>query len=71
MGISDSGYSKKPSLGSTQINITIEDGSLSPCTTGFLITMRVYAHFLKPKKQDTMSDLESLIQSSLAQSGTV
>ena len=24
------------------------------------ITMRVYAHFLKPKKQDTMSDLESL-----------
>jgi integrase len=35
------------------------------------ITMRVYAHFLKPKKQDTMSDLETLIQSSLAQSGTV
>lgn len=26
------------------------------------ITMRVYAHFLKPKKQDTMSDLEQLIQ---------
>jgi integrase len=26
------------------------------------ITMRVYAHFLKPKKQDTMSDLEKLIQ---------
>ena len=26
------------------------------------ITMRVYAHFLKPKKQDTMSDLERLIQ---------
>jgi integrase len=26
------------------------------------ITMRVYAHFLKPKKQDTMSDLEMLIQ---------
>ena len=35
------------------------------------ITMRVYAHFLKPKKQDTMSDLEKLIESSLAQSGTV
>jgi integrase len=35
------------------------------------ITMRVYAHFLKPKKQDTMSDLERLIESSLAQSGTV
>jgi len=26
------------------------------------ITMRVYAHFLKPKKQDTMSDLEGLVQ---------
>ena len=26
------------------------------------ITMRVFAHFLKPKKQDTMSDLERLIQ---------
>ena len=26
------------------------------------ITMRVYAHFLQPKKQDTMSDLEMLIQ---------
>ena len=26
------------------------------------ITMRVYAHFLKRKKQDTMSDLERLIQ---------
>jgi integrase len=26
------------------------------------ITMKVYAHFLKPKKQDTMSDLEKLIQ---------
>ena len=26
------------------------------------ITMRVYAHFLKPKKQDTMSDLERLIE---------
>jgi integrase len=26
------------------------------------ITMRVYAHFLKDKKQDTMSDLERLIQ---------
>jgi len=26
------------------------------------ITMRVYAHFLKPKKQDDMSDLERLIQ---------
>jgi integrase len=26
------------------------------------ITMRVYAHFLKPKKQDAMSDLERLIQ---------
>lgn len=26
------------------------------------ITMRVYAHFLKEKKQDTMSDLERLIQ---------
>lgn len=35
------------------------------------ITMRVYAHFLKPKKQDTMSDLERLIENSLAQSGTV
>lgn len=27
-----------------------------------LITMRVYAHFLKPKKQDEISDLERLIQ---------
>lgn len=27
-----------------------------------VVTMRVYAHFLKPKKQDTMSDLERLIQ---------
>ena len=27
-----------------------------------LITMKVYAHFLKPKEQDTMSDLERLIQ---------
>jgi len=27
-----------------------------------LITMKVYAHFLRPKKQDTMSDLERLIQ---------
>ncbi len=35
------------------------------------ITMKVYAHFLKPKKQDTMSDLERLIQNGLAQSGTV
>lgn len=26
------------------------------------ITMRVYAHFLKEKKQDTMSDLERLIR---------
>ena len=26
------------------------------------ITMRVYVHLLKPKKQDTMSDLERLIQ---------
>jgi integrase len=26
------------------------------------ITMKVYAHFLRPKKQDTMSDLEKLIQ---------
>lgn len=26
------------------------------------ITMRVYAHFLKLKKQDTMSDLEGLVQ---------
>lgn len=26
------------------------------------ITMRVYVHFLKPKKQDAMSDLERLIQ---------
>jgi integrase len=26
------------------------------------ITMRVYAHFLKPKKQDTMGDLERLIE---------
>jgi integrase len=26
------------------------------------ITMRVYAHFLRDKKQDTMSDLERLIQ---------
>jgi integrase len=26
------------------------------------ITMRVYAHFLKPKKQDVMGDLERLIQ---------
>jgi integrase len=26
------------------------------------ITMRVYTHFLKPKKQDAMSDLERLIQ---------
>jgi integrase len=26
------------------------------------ITMKVYAHFLKPKKEDTMSDLERLIQ---------
>ena len=26
------------------------------------ITMRVYKHFLAPKKQDTMSDLERLIQ---------
>jgi integrase len=26
------------------------------------ITMRVYAHFLKPKKQDMMSDLERLIE---------
>ena len=26
------------------------------------VTMKVYAHFLKPKKQDTMSDLEKLIQ---------
>ena len=36
-----------------------------------LITMKVYAHFLKPKKQDTMVDLERLIQDSLAQTGTV
>lgn len=35
------------------------------------ITMRVYAHFLKPKKQDTMSDPERLIESSSAQLGTV
>jgi integrase len=35
------------------------------------ITMRVYGHFLKPKKQDTMGDLEKLIESSLAQVGTV
>jgi len=28
------------------------------------ITMRVYAHFLKQKKQDAMSDLEKLIQNS-------
>jgi len=28
------------------------------------ITMRVYAHFLKQKKQDEMSDLERLIQNS-------
>jgi integrase len=35
------------------------------------ITMRAYAHFLKPKKQDTMGDLERLIESSLAQLGTV
>jgi integrase len=26
------------------------------------VTMSVYAHFLKPKKQDTMSDLEKLIE---------
>jgi integrase len=26
------------------------------------ITMRVYAHFVKPKKRDTMSDLERLIE---------
>lgn len=26
------------------------------------VTMRVYAHFLEPKKQDSMSDLERLIQ---------
>ena len=26
------------------------------------ITMKIYAHFLKQKKQDTMSDLEQLIQ---------
>jgi integrase len=26
------------------------------------ITMQVYVHFLKPKKQDTMSDLEKLIE---------
>lgn len=26
------------------------------------VTMSVYAHFLKPKKQDTMSDLERLIE---------
>jgi integrase len=26
------------------------------------ITMKVYAHFLKPKKEDTISDLERLIQ---------
>jgi integrase len=26
------------------------------------MTMSVYAHFLKPKKQDTMSDLERLIE---------
>lgn len=26
------------------------------------VTMKVYAHFLKPKKQDTMSDLERLIE---------
>lgn len=26
------------------------------------ITMRVYGHFLKTKKQDTMNDLEKLIQ---------
>lgn len=31
------------------------------------ITMRVYAHFLKPKKRDTMSDLEELITSAPAQ----
>jgi integrase len=35
------------------------------------ITMRVYVHFLKPKKQDDMSDLDRLIETSLAQSGTV
>ena len=27
-----------------------------------LITMRVYAHFLKPKEQDTMNDFDRLIQ---------
>jgi integrase len=27
-----------------------------------VVTMKVYAHFLKPKKQDMMSDLERLIQ---------
>ena len=26
------------------------------------VTIKVYAHFLKPKKQDRMSDLERLIQ---------
>ena len=26
------------------------------------VTITVYAHFLKPKKQDTMSDLERLIE---------
>ena len=26
------------------------------------VTMSVYAHFLKPKKRDTMSDLERLIE---------
>jgi integrase len=26
------------------------------------VTLKVYAHFLKPKKQDTMNDLERLIE---------
>jgi len=35
------------------------------------ITMRVYAHFLTQKKQNSIGDLERLIQSSSTQMGTI
>jgi|SoiMethySBSTD1v2_1073268.scaffolds.fasta_scaffold113274_3 integrase len=35
------------------------------------ITMRVYAHFLTQKKQNSIEHLERLIQSSLTQMGTI
>jgi hypothetical protein len=56
MGISDSGYSKKPTSGSTQINIPIEVESLSPTAQDF-----VFCDSKKPVSIPVRRDLTYLL----------